>query len=769
MGKKREGIGLAVVMVVVTLLSILTGAFLVLNQSNFVLLRRSAEKMRSEQAALSGLQYARMRLEANSAWGLPAGPNEAFAGGPIQRLDVPGQMTVWEDGYCVVGIIAPEQAHFQIYFQPDSSHTSVAQHGRFLDRDVAADPNPNSWGREWFPARESRSLMTTPPGGPSLAPTADLRGVTPQNCNLIVTGYSSGAETVLDVTLGNAQIVDAPLMSEGTMAVELAGASGIWNVLSLDPSVNAKIRSRADLLAPAATRLLFGDGSQPMAGSAVSSTNVLLNPIINVSSDANGAVTAVTASGSPTVIGDGVNDGPEASAAGALVHGTVLPNSNQAEVPDLTADQLKTPPAPPLSLNSGLYHFVDPTTVHFWADPAHDPVADPTGFTPYVNEIRDGMGNLLAKLDAGRFIVPNGSHLESSGALRITGDLAVGYDAASLSLPAGANARLKVNGSLRVQGETVGGGTIVAEANGADVGAIQLTGKSAMSASPDSGVALYAEGPVSIEGVKPPTIEVLAMDHELFREAITDLPSSWDEFSGWYPQGIREWINWDDSDPTDNPKYWAGGADDHSLGEPKLRDSVLDNFDSVHLPRLLEQYPVGANDPVVQGYLSTMLGDYNSAGGVSLGRYIRLREFLQDATADPSAATVLASYNHWHDLHDAVIKDEVNALITSQMDYYAQQAGPALLEAYLMAPSPMDVDANPNDVVFNGLVYSRTSFQVNPNGNRFASEGAVISRGPLVVKGAREVRSTYNPAYLTSLLSYAGGAIKLEQRYWSMR
>ncbi len=776
----KRGMGLAVTMVVLALLAMLTGAFMTLNASNFALLGRSSEMSRAQMAAFSGLQYARMRLEANTAWGRVTPMGAAPFPGGAARVDLPGKLTVYEDGYCVVGIMPEIDAHFEIYFQPDPSHTTVTAHGRYDDASIAGTPsNPAAWNRSWAPTRESRSLLNSSPVEPPLPPTADLRGVVAGNCNLLITGWASGTSTQLDVTLGNLQVVDAPLMSEGTMAVELSSPStGQFNVTSVDPSIKAKVRARGDLLAPASAHMLFGDGTVANAGSAVSSTNVLFNPTINVTTDANGAVSSVTSAGSPVVVGDGVNDAAEAATARTDMKGDVLPNANQAEVPDVTPSQLKSPAAAPLTLNGGLYHFVDDHTVNYWNDTTHDPVADPTGFSAtYTDEIRDGSGNLLARLVEGRMLIPNGANVEASGPTRVSGDLAVGYDPATNTLPSGGDARMTIHGTLEVKGETVGAGTIVAEANGADVGALKLTGKSAMSASPDSGIALYAEGPISITGVKAPAVQVLAMDHEIFAGAISKLPNGFAEFSGWYPKGIAEWINWVETPPSNTPKYWAGGADDHSLGEPKLRDMLVDNFVSAKLPLLLDQYPIATSDPNVKNKLGAMIDDFTGASstgqsdgaGVSLGRYIRIREFLRAAQLDPSPAAVQAAYDHWMDLHDQVIKDEVNGLIVSQMDSYAQKAAPDMLDTYLLGPNPGDTSLNPNDVEFKGLVYSRTSFIVNPNGNRFLSQGAVLSRGALVIKNAREVRTTYNPLFLTSLFSYQGGVGKVEQRFWSLR
>lgn len=74
--------GLAVAMVVLALMAMLTGAFVTLNQSNFALLGRSSEMSRAQMAAFSGLQYARMRLESNLAWGrmTPTGDPPSRAG-----------------------------------------------------------------------------------------------------------------------------------------------------------------------------------------------------------------------------------------------------------------------------------------------------------------------------------------------------------------------------------------------------------------------------------------------------------------------------------------------------------------------------------------------------------------------------------------------------------------------------------------------------------------------------------------------------------------
>ena len=67
--RRTKGIALIVILFVTSLLSMMMVAFVRTQHANFSLSRRSDASLRATQACLSGLDYARNRLQHTRNWG----------------------------------------------------------------------------------------------------------------------------------------------------------------------------------------------------------------------------------------------------------------------------------------------------------------------------------------------------------------------------------------------------------------------------------------------------------------------------------------------------------------------------------------------------------------------------------------------------------------------------------------------------------------------------------------------------------------------------
>jgi hypothetical protein len=94
MRRKKRGLALVIVLFSTVILTMMVGAFFVVNQDNFSLGRAAEGRLEAQLAAESGLSYARFKLEQNQTWG-----RGTFSGYP----DVVGSLTVRQSGQDLVG------------------------------------------------------------------------------------------------------------------------------------------------------------------------------------------------------------------------------------------------------------------------------------------------------------------------------------------------------------------------------------------------------------------------------------------------------------------------------------------------------------------------------------------------------------------------------------------------------------------------------------------------------------------------------------------
>ena len=94
MRNKKSGLALVIVLFSTVILTMMVGAFFVVNQDNLSLGRAAEGRLKAQLAAESGLSYARFKLEQNQTWG-----QGGFTGYP----EVLGSLTVRVDGSDLFG------------------------------------------------------------------------------------------------------------------------------------------------------------------------------------------------------------------------------------------------------------------------------------------------------------------------------------------------------------------------------------------------------------------------------------------------------------------------------------------------------------------------------------------------------------------------------------------------------------------------------------------------------------------------------------------
>ncbi len=113
----RRGVLFVLSLIVVTLIFLLATTFVSVNRTQMEMSRDASTRQAARLAAVSGQDYARMRLESDPSWGLPTGANSAFT----RSTDVAG-LTVWEgetdSTVSVVGVAATTKPHSLSIFRP---------------------------------------------------------------------------------------------------------------------------------------------------------------------------------------------------------------------------------------------------------------------------------------------------------------------------------------------------------------------------------------------------------------------------------------------------------------------------------------------------------------------------------------------------------------------------------------------------------------------------------------------------------------------------
>jgi hypothetical protein len=307
---------------------------------------------------------------------------------------------------------------------------------------------------------------------------------------------------------------------------------------------------------------------------------------------------------------------------------------------------------------------------------------------------------------------------------------------------------VSTSGDVNIKGTVVGYGSLIA-----DTGSISIYAKSAMSTSPDRGIALYAGNNISIE--KDPNLKMAKSNQQS-----SMLPSDWEA----YKEALQHCDKKNEMDAwqvlTEEQREPLIGKDDTSGGG--YRNAVLD--DAARFWAILsENFP--PDDAAREAYRSWTS---RQKGSMTLGQYIRLREYLKSADAKKPDSS-------WLNLSER--NDEAGQIIYNQLTMYANDAGQVrdekkctyrprtLSEFFSQKTNPYLLGFYP-DMSFRGLIYSRNGdFRFNASQKGISIEGAVVARnGSINIREATGVNFIYNPLFLDTMLEnvFAPG-VKLEK------
>lgn len=712
---EQRGIALASTLLATMLLLTLAGAFLNIQRANLQTQNQSEHSRQATELAQSGLNYALMRLQQDSVWDIPAAARVT--------LDT-SALKVTERNGCAIG--SSPQGTFQISFQDQ----------RFQD-----DQLPEVFRLESRPELKSVNRLNAAYSS-GVQPAQNLRNTPPGAANLMIVARSGSTRIQLDVMIAKRYLIDASMLSQADLGIQV---NDHFSLQSRDASTN-KIRSQARLLIPEAARIQLNQGS------ALTPETILLGHNLS----ANLSPTLTLSLSSPSA--DLGASPAQRSAAGLTSNGRYQPNSSEVvHIPNLAPGDLRQPVATPKTVKGGTYHFTAANRVLYWPDAGHN-VNDTATATEYTDFIPDTSNTQALPLQDYRLEIPDDTRVTFQNDTSISGRQppTVGMGYVDGALTPDSLASLQVSGDLKLDGAVVGSGTLITKN-------LEARGKSQLATTPDLQVTLYAEQKIRLTSAAPPYQAVTSVDWDALHVAIQgyDDMTAGDQYTG--SNGLNGWMG----------MIWpvkggiVGNHDDTDVSQPYMRDVDLGPA-SPWILKLKGKYPIYGTDSNVQNQVDAAVASWTD--GFSYGRYQRVRDFLAQATLDPTQPGLSDKLNL------SLLGGDNQVRMTSMMDAMANQAAAAgkTLQNYIgptVTVNPMEA-IDPEGVDFKGLVYAGGDFLADMGGHSFQVEGALVSQGALGILNASRVDSIYNGDYLKSLLSpnANGGTIsRMEVVFWNVR
>lgn len=747
--RKRRGAALITLLMMMVLLAVLSGAFLGVHQTNITLAQNSDRYQEVYQACVSGVDYLWYRIENEREFGKFAfrgSTSEQFprSGTPLLRATLKGDGVDPLKNRIEGELLATGQT-FELAFVNNLGSMAMVQDGGIV----------------------------TPPNAVRVLATSQVESVT----------------RTLDTVFRIAPLVGYTALSGGRMSIDLdAGTNPMagWWLETRDPARNS-VRSNGDIYAPnsvddpivARVQFRAPDGLagrlRSPYGAAYSAQEIYMQ-------DTMGRATGHALGSSPVIRSQAENN-----ATGMFSTG-----NGDTRVPELTLDQLRSPTLP-VNIAPGRYEFQTEGSVHrlvhhsnsgtastLLSYDSQNPGASPT--LPLLSRYGDTVAQV--NLQTRNFAIPPGVKVSSFGSLSFESregavpQLSLG-NADQISMLA------VTNGDLRVEGSVVGLGAVAA-----DSGSISIQAKSTLSTSPDYGVAVFAGENVSLDQPGTGAEDAIPGDWEAFRMALDG-----SELDGWMRRSEerRSDIAGDFAREMVVPeggnfgRLWLGlveefgAADGAAVGarDEWLRETVVIDPPSGSGG---EPEPSGGGpDPSGGGPGPSGGGPSGGSdggsprvipggGGITMGRYIRLREYLRSRD------------DTWLNDRGLNRSEDVQRLLVNQVSFFQEMAGqywveigPEQYEArwrelsqFFRGSNPFIVPYRP-DMAFKGLVYAK-NFEFDANDKGIEIEGAIVTQENLTIRNALGARFVYNPELLQNLVTEpTSPQVELERAYWNFR
>ena len=765
-----------VTLILATLMLMMTTAFFYTQQDQLRFQRQSEGGLKAKQAALSGLDYARMRLEADPLWGLPKSNHD-------RNLSIPG-LQIFEDdqmgsgavrSFCCVGVLGDGESHFQINLWVPGQVLADQSNGRISSDAIVNNPTGplSAWAKETLPQADVslnylNGTTFSPPLRSSLQ-TAPQRTLPPRQCLLQIRGVSGKDIRVLEVTLGAEKQTEASFQAGGTLDVSTKG-SGQWNIESVVAGKN-RVESGGKMVvsgSPTNTAVKFGYSGEGASNGAIQASAMGVQQVIDLGDG------TLQVNHKDTPLNLNLSGSPNANSNSG---GKFKPNTGVGTPPDLSATSvegmLNNANYTAKSMPGGTYTFTGPNTISV------------NGGAGQSNDLHSSSGTKVAKIENYKLIFEEGFRLDFDGPTTIKGtggnkpSVLMGYDKNGWLPWNSEGTFLKVaNGNLSVDGSLAGKGSVMATGNSTTEGSIYMRGKSQMAADPDSAVTLYAERNIKVAPPDPTSAEFFSVD----LAAISQSMESYAPNGGPWNSGTRPLNQFANLAADDQNYHVQGGAspvDDSDVSGGSIKTAPINS----NLPELKDelgaQFPVLLADPQAQVEYDRLFDRFTTPGdptiatpGLTAGRYLRMREFLREMQQAHNAGNPLPSsdplspdFSAWADVNRK--NQKLNDQLRAEISYFDRQHGglgfSSLRSMITAGPSknpsnnPLTSSMNARDARWTGLMYARGSVALDTGGGSLDVRGSLVARNEIAVTNATSVRTVYDPVYLNGLTRFAIG------------
>lgn len=711
MKKTHRGVALITVLLAVTMLAMLSSSLLLATRGSLI----SGEQYRRRQVlmatARSGLDYARARLAQSPGWSKTGFGNAT----PL-----------------------------------DDQHMRVQEQGSSETDNVVTGEDKGSGGR--FSIRVVNNLRGL--GVLETPVWSRTRVKVPRNSALVlVEADYEGSQRRIESVLVRGSLLTNSLSAGDSVAAKLVagGAGDLMQFSSTLPRGNV-VKAQSRVVFPDTTQIKFRGGN----GSIQSGGDISVNATVNF--DSMGNFTVANA-------GTALQNNAAGTAAASSQMSTSIRTGSPSNQ-NFSPDKLVQPGGTKKHLPPGTYTFTDANTVTYRDEQGAPAGANLSGIVT-VRDFRfipmgdvEVAGNLTINGMVSRatwITTPPGSpHYSTAEPEPTIISLGVGYT--DQGIPKAAEDpkdRLTVSGNLKVMGDLTGNGQIFINKNNGQGGNLDVMGNSFLSATRTDGMAVVAQGTakfseISSEATSMPAYMV-SNDLPRFQQAILseyNEAASRDVFNRFHQSTTVERSNMlgspgGHSGLRNQPAGSAMPKPTASFGGIPLNDLSL----TITNPGGGAALPISAKDLVSQYIDAQTLGPGGDRGPISLGDYIRLREFLKSVDLGAPKPELLDSLHPLYGEGDSL----VTAAILNQVQAYDQDArnDGRRLDEYLVHLT--DTGTNPyqtiQELIFGGLLCADGNLftQINSSFNLY---GAMIAKGNIGFDHLQKGRFVFDPSLL---------------------
>ncbi len=334
--------------------------------------------------------------------------------------------------------------------------------------------------------------------------------------------------------------------------------------------------------------------------------------------------------------------------------------------------------------------------------------------------------------------------------------------------------------SIDIDGSVGGFGAIKSS------GDLKVAAKSALSTTPDFGIALHAKGDVNLNPPGANSNDGLAVDFEAFEQATSSVKDN-ATLDRWGYLGDRQMASEAASFKNRSLASSGGKAQfqplwDGLTSEFPADQRAIDYRDSLLKEAVAEvtvDDPDWVESPAQPTPSPVVVTPAEPAGpGIKVDNYVRLREYLRSVKKGaPDASWLEAPSTEMKDQRAA----DVTNLVKNQISSYQLTAGqqtkeidgqPVLswkpLTGFFGGSNPYKAKYAP-DMLFRGLVYTEGNFTFNANKQGIYIEGALVATRDVKILEASGAQFVYNSDLLQNLFAPEQNdlSIPLERAYWA--